>query len=120
MSTCYAIQFPVFQPAMRIIESITQSNPAIVTTTFAHQYLNGTIVRFDLPQSVGMQQLDQQTSSILITGATTFYIAIDTTNYDTFSIPVSPNPHVNTCAQVVPIGEINETLKAAVQNVLPY
>ena len=120
MSTCYALQFPVFQPAMRIIESITQSNPAIVTTTFSHLYVSGTIVRFDLPPAVGMQQLNQQQSAITVTGATTFTIPIDTSSYAPFSIPMSPNPHTNTCAQVVPVGEINKTLLAAVQNVLPY
>ncbi len=119
MSTCYANPHPIFQPAMRLIASITQANPAVVTTTFAHQYKDGTIVRLDIPPADGMQQANGLTGSIIVTAPTTFTIDIDTTLFEPFSIPVSPPPRVNTCAQVVPIGELNETLRAATVNVLP-
>lgn len=118
MSTCYAQMNPVFQPAMRIISAITNSNPATVTTTFAHQYKTGTIVRLDIPPADGMQQISGQTFPIFVTGATTFTIPADTTNFDPFSIPVSPPPSVNTCAMVVPVGEVTATLIAATINVL--
>jgi hypothetical protein len=120
VSTCYAQQFPVFQPAMRIMVSISQGNPAQITTSFAHQYNSGCIVRFDIPSACGMQQLNQQTGTITVTGDTTFTVPIDTSLYDSFSIPMSPPPSVNTCALVVPIGEDTEFLNSAVQNVLPY
>jgi hypothetical protein len=120
VSTCYAQQFPVFQPAMRIIAAITNSNPAQVTTTFAHQYNSGCIVRLDIPFADGMQQANQLTGTITVTGSTTFTIPLDTTQFDAFAIPVSPPPWVNTCAMVVPIGEDNANLNSAVQNVLPY
>lgn len=120
MSTCIAIQNPVFKPAMRLIAAITNSNPMLVTTTFAHGYVSGTIVRLDIPPADGMQQADQSTGAILVTSPTTFTMEIDSTHYDVFAIPVSPPPFVNTCAQVVPIGEINQILTAAVRNVLPY
>lgn len=120
MSTCYAQQFPVFQPAMRLIASITNSNPALVTTTFNHQYVNGTIVRLDIPPADGMQEITGQTGFIIVTGPTTFTFPVDTTLFSPFAIPVSPPPTVNTCAQVVPIGESSNTLQAALQNVLPY
>lgn len=111
---------PTFQPSMRIISSITNAYPAVVTTTFAHQYKTGTIVRFYIPFVDGMQQLNQQIAPITVTGSTTFTIPIDTTLFAPFAMPVSPPPYVLIYAQVVPIGEINDTLKAAVQNVLPY
>ena len=120
MSTCIAIPFPVFQPAMRLIAAITQSFPMTVTTTFAHQYKTGTIVRLDIPPADGMPQANQQFAPITVTGPTTFTMPIDATKFEPFAIPVSPPPFVNTCAQVVPIGEINSILTAAVQNVLPY
>lgn len=107
---------PVFQPAMRVISSITQSNPAVVTTTIDHLYITGTIVRIDLPITSGMQQLNQQFGPILVTGTTTFTIPIDTTLYDTFIYSASSSQQ----AQSVPIGEISDILTAAVQNVLPY
>ena len=111
-----AFQYPVFQPAMRIITSITNANPAVVTTSFANSYITGTIVRFDIPFSFGMQQLNQQTATITVLTTTTFSIPINTTNYDTFSVPGGTEQY----AQVVPIGEDSSILTAAVQNVLPY
>lgn len=109
---------PTFQPYATVASSITRSALPTVTTTFAHSYVDGTIVRFDVPPACGMYQLDQQTSPILVTGTTTFTIAIDTSKYDVFSVPVGLGPHINICAIVVPIGEVNSTLQASVVNVL--
>lgn len=119
MSTCYANPNPIFQPAMRLIASITNANPATVTTTFANQYKTGLIVRLDLPLAVGMQQANGLTGTITVIDAVTFTINIDTTSFDAFSIPISPGHFDNTCAQVVPIGEVNEQLDQAVRNILP-
>ncbi len=118
MSTCYADRNPIFQPAMRIVAAITNSNPATVTTTFAHQYKTGTIIRLDIPPADGMQQINGMTFPILVTGATTFTIPVDTTNFDAFAIPGAPSPHANTCALSVPVGEVTATLLAATINVL--
>jgi hypothetical protein len=118
MSQCYADPNPIFQPAMRLISAITQSNPAIITTTFAHQYVDGTIVRLDIPQVDGMQEISGQLFPITVTGSTTFTIPVDSTHLSAFSIPVSPPFHIYTCAQVIPVGEITSTLEAATVNVL--
>jgi hypothetical protein len=116
---CFAYPKPVFGPAMRLIATITNTNPAVVTTTFAHGYVTGTIVRLDIPPACGMQQINQQTGAIVVTSPTAFAINIDASLYDAFFIPVGTPPWVNICPQVVPIGEVNETLKAALQNILP-
>jgi hypothetical protein len=114
-----AYPFPVYQPALRIISDITNSNPAIVTTSFNHQYINGAIVRLNIPLGFGMVQANQLYGPIIVTGNTTFTIDIDTTFFDPFMVPESyPNSYQS--AQCTPVGEINETLKSAVQNVLPY
>jgi hypothetical protein len=105
---------------MRLITAITQGLPAQVTTSFAHQYVTGTIVRLDIPPADGMQELTGQTATITVNSPTTFLIPIDTTNYTPFAIPVSPPATTQVCAMVVPIGEDNAILTAAVQNVLPY
>lgn len=118
--TCYAVPFPTFQPAMRLIASITNSYPCIVTTTFNNQYIDGTIVRLDIPQACGMFQADQFVGPLTVINDTSFSLDLDTTNFGIFITPVLPNPHINVCAQVVPIAENNDTLDAAVQNVLPY
>jgi len=116
---CYANPNPVYGPAMRLISSITRAKPAVITTTFAHGYVTGTIVRLDIPPACGMQQANEQTGAIVVLSPTTFSINIDTLLYDPFVIPSDMPIWVNICAQVVPIGEVNETLKAAVQNILP-
>jgi hypothetical protein len=119
MPIYYANPNPIFQPAMRLIASITQSNPAVVATTFAHQYLDGTVVRLDVPQACGMTQVNQLTGTISVIDSTSFFIDIDTTQFAPFVIPTF-QPHVDSAAECVPIGSANGTLAPAVQNVLPF
>lgn len=114
-----AIPFPTYQRAMRIIDSITKSNPVTVTTTFAHQYETGEIVRIVIPPVFGMQQINQQYAAITVTGDTTFTMPIDSTTYDVFSVP-STSPLNKQYAQTVPVGELSLQLEGATQNVLPY
>jgi hypothetical protein len=118
MGRCYAYQNSTFQPAMRLIAAITNANPAVVTTTFAHSYLTGLIVRLDLPPAVGMPQANGMTGTITVLSPTTFSINIDTTSFTPFAIPGMPGPHTDICAQVVPIAEVNSSLVQAVQNIL--
>ena len=66
MATCYADPNPLYYPAMRLIAAITNSNPAIVTTTFAHQYMDGLSVRLDLPPAVGMRQANGLEGDIIV------------------------------------------------------
>ena len=117
MSTCYANEDPQFRPAMRIISAVTKTNPASVTTTFDHDYISGTIVRFYIPLAVGMMQLHEKKGVITVTGTDTFTVDIDTTNFDTFAIPGAPGAHDNTCALVIPIGEESDQITAAVRDV---
>lgn len=118
-ATCFSYPNPRYQPAMRIIAAITTTNPAQVTTTIDHLYLTGMIVRLDIPIGVGMEQANQLTGTIVVTGSTTFLINIDTTFFTPFVIPTLPPFAAYTCAQVVPIGEVTSTLYAAVQNIAP-
>jgi hypothetical protein len=108
---------PTFQPAMRIVTNITQTYPAQVTTSFDHDYRTGLIVRLYVPDGFGMVQIDKQFGAITVTGNTTFTIALDATEYDAFTTPVS-YPESYQSATCVPIGEVNETLLSATQNVL--
>ncbi len=112
-----ALQNPVFQPAMRIISNITNANPGVVTTTFAHQYKDLLIVRLDIPQGFGMQQANQLTGTVSVLSPTTFAISIDTTNFQPWSVPANW-PLDKQLAQVVPVGEENRTLENATRNVL--
>jgi len=120
-----AFPFPVYQPKMCAVIAITNANPALVTTSLDginpgnHQYINNLIVRIDLPLGYGMQQINQQFAPITVVNDTQFTIAIDTTMYDTFSIPTQ-YPLTSQYAQSVVIAETNDMIIGAVQNVLPY
>jgi len=117
MARCYANPDPQIQPAMRLISSITNARNAVVTTTFDHDYVSGTIVRFYIPDDVGMTQLDKKTGTITVTGTDTFTVDIDTSKFDSFSIPGVPEWYQNVCACVVPIGESSNQLTAATRDV---
>lgn len=122
----YAVEFPMFQRAMRNILSITQAENALVTTTFDginpgnHQYLTGLIVRLYVPYGFGMVQVHQLEGPITVINDTQFTIPIDSTNFDAFVVPAFQPGAFGTPAQVVPIGEVNDILTEATQNVLPY
>jgi hypothetical protein len=113
----YANPHPIYQPAMRIISAMTLSYPMIVTTTFAHQYITGTIVRLDIPLGQGMQQANQQIGPITVTSATTFTIPIDSITFDPLITPTE-YPFTAQNPQVVPVGELNSQLTAATLNIL--
>jgi hypothetical protein len=112
-----AVVHPSIQPAMRIISSITNGYPAIVTTTFEHNYIDKMIVRLNIPEQDGMTEANHLFGEIVVIDPTSFAIDIDTTDFgvfvDNFLV------HQNSRAQVTPIGENNDTLRAATQNVLP-
>jgi hypothetical protein len=134
MSTCSVNPNPIFYPAAKLIYSISQSNPAVITTTNStevvggvlistpanHGYSSGLIVRIDIPPACGMQQLTGYAGEIIVTGLTTFTIDTNTTTYDSFVIPLIPNPAwAETCAQVIPFAENSFQLKNATINLLP-
>ncbi len=118
MCAISAIASPVFQPAMRIITAISLSSPAVVTTSFPHNYGTGLIVRLDIPPAFGMTQINQQVGTIAVLSATTFAIDIDSTYYDALVTP-SGYPQNAQLPQVVPVAEINASIDQAVRNVLP-
>lgn len=109
---------PLFQPAQRQILSISNGNPALVITSVDHLYTPGTIVRFYVPQCDGMSEINGLTGEILSTPATiTFFVNIDTTRFTPFALYGGADPHIVECATVVPIGENNAQLNAAVHNI---
>jgi len=120
MSRWHAIETPTFQPALRLIDSITKNDPTTVTTTFDHDYETGTIVRIYVPNGYGMKQMDKLTGKITVTGTDTFTMDIDTTSFDAFAIPGTIPHYVTSYPSVVPIGEDNGMLTASVRNVLPH
>lgn len=118
-TTCYADPNPEFQPAMRIISAITNSNPVSITTSFAHQYENGYIVRIKIPIGYGMELLNNAYGPITVTSPTTFTMDISTETFQPFVVPGLNPGHFYTGAQVVPIGNVNSSIYLATRNILP-
>jgi hypothetical protein len=95
-----ALVYPVYKPATRIITSITNANPAVVTTglitypggvttitPFVHSYASGMIIRLMVPYYFGMREADETFGEIVVISTTSFFIDIDTTMFDAFIIP---------------------------------
>lgn len=109
---------PVFQPAMRIITSITNDYPALITTSFRHQYATGMICRLNIPAGFGMQEANEKYGEIVVTGDTTFTIDIDTSAMDPYVVS-GTYPFSYQSGQVTSFAENNNTILNAVRNVLP-
>jgi len=114
-----AVASPTFQPAMRIISGITNAFPAVVTTSFAHQFSDGLIVRLVFPLNFGMEQAHKMKGEVTVLSATTFSVPIDTTLFTPFVVP-GTFPFSYQSAHVVPVAEENSSIEQATRNVLPY
>lgn len=110
-----ASENPTFAPAFRQVTDITTGKPITVTTSFAHGYVTGTIVRLYVPISWGMFQANHLFAPITVTSDTQFTMPLDSTPFDAFVTPASPVQY----PQCVPIGEITSILTAAKNNILP-
>ena len=102
-------------PAANTITSITQANPAVVTTGTDHGYQTGFNVRIVLPfpyaKSFGMIQINEQIGTITVLSSNTFSINIDTRGYDAFTVGTTLQS-----AQVIPIGQyVNVNLDDSTQ-----
>lgn len=109
-----AVQTPFYQPAMRAISSITQANPCVITTTFAHNYYSTDVVSLFIPPFFGMRELNGQQGQITVIDSTSFSFPYDTTNLDAFV-----DPGTNQFAQVLCFAENVNTVVGAVDNTLP-
>lgn len=109
-----AIPNPVYQPAMRVITNITQANPCVITTSFAHDYLSTDIVTLYISRAFGMHELNEAIGQITIIDTTSFYFPADTTILGPFT-----DPNNGQFAQVVPSAENVNTVYGASVNTLP-
>jgi hypothetical protein len=116
-----AEQYPMYQPAMRVVIAVTNGFPALVTTSFAHQYIDGLIARLVIPEGFGMVLAPRQAlGEVTVVNDTQFLLSINTLHVEPFVIPPPFPGAFTTPAQIVPVGEINSSLRSATQNVLPY
>jgi hypothetical protein len=59
----------------------------IVTVVETNLYIAGQSLHFSVPASYGMTQLDQKTAVIMQIIGLDFYMALDSTGFDSFVIP---------------------------------
>ncbi len=102
-----------FTPQARAISTISNANPAVITTTQNHGYLSQAVVRFFLPPPTyfGMPQLNGQFFEIIVLSPTTFSIPLDTTLLGTFTSGGSLQ-----VPQTISIAENASTLLSAEKN----
>lgn len=100
-----------FVPNRQTVSNITRANPGVVTTTQDHGYHDGLFVRFYFPVNFGMTQVNGNEYQITVLSPSTFSINADTSNFDVFAI----NSTTQT-PQVIPVGEVANTLISSVLN----
>jgi len=113
----YAVESPTYQPAMRIISTISNADPMVVTTSFDHDYSSGLIVRLILADGYTMKEANNLIGVITVLTSDTFSLPFDSTYFTTFASPVS-FPDTYQRAQVIPVGEQGYLYESATQNVL--
>ena len=114
-----AVENPTFEPAMRLISLLSKAENAQITTSFAHGYLEGLVVRIIVPEGFGMLQINGMLGTILTVPTTeTFTVDIDTRLFDTFVYPDPVPWYINEYPAVVAVGEIAEKLNQPIRNVL--
>lgn len=93
----------VVTPNLRVreVSAISNSNPMIVTTDEDHGYVVGMMVRFQIPSSYGMVELNGLTGQVLEITDDTLTISIDSLNFTPFAAP-SPLPSAYTPPVVIP------------------
>lgn len=85
----------------KTIESITNSNPMIVTTTEDHGYVAGMMVTFLIPNQFGMVELNGTNVQVIALTSDTLTINLDSTGFTPFAYP-SPLPNAYTPPSVIP------------------
>ena len=128
----FPVSQPVFRPAMEVITAITTQpyfdiQQYFVTTGQDNDYKVGLVLRFNIPESFGMQSINGQTLRIHDIISADSFTVLQANDFgfvdDPFAIPVGALQS----AQCIPVAEtdldINQQpgfqLNQAVQNVLP-
>lgn len=90
------------------ISSLTIGNPTSVTTSSAHYFVVGQLIRFHIAKPYGTRQLNQQLTYVTsIPTTTSFEADVDSSKFDPFI--ASPTYPGNTLPQVSAVGDQNNT-----------
>jgi len=75
-------------PKFLTVSAVTQGYPMVVTVVESNLYIALQSMRFSIPPSYGMTQLDGLTGNIIQITGQNFYFNIDSSVFDPFVIPV--------------------------------
>lgn len=99
-----------FRPGAYFITAVSKGSTTAITTNVANQYVIGQQVRFVIPNTYRMIQLDEQIGYVQsIISPTSFVVDIDTSQYNSFDPSPTYGP---TKPQVMAIGDINSGVPA--------
>jgi len=85
----YAQQTVIENLVWKVIDSISNSFPMTVNTILDHNYVDGMMVRFNIPSMFGMQELNIVEAQVLTASSNVLTIDLDSTNFSVFSYPIS-------------------------------
>lgn len=97
-----------YLPLNVVISNVSKGSTTSVTTSSAHYFVVGQLVRFHIPTVYGMTQLtDQEAYIISVPSTTSFVVDVNSMNYTAYvSSPTYPG---FTSPQVSPVGDRNNT-----------
>lgn len=97
-----------YQPSVFNISNITIGSSTTVTTSSAHNFVVGQLVRFHIPSTYRTRQLNGLTGYVTSVASTTQVIVnINSTDFDAFDASPSYGP---TSPQIAAIGDTNQPL----------
>lgn len=112
---------PYYQPENFTIASISQAAQAVVVTTIQHNLTVGQTVRFNVPSSMGMVEMNGLTGNVVAVNYSTtvnsFTVDINSSGFTAFAWPLTGGVGF-TPAQAIPFGENTAVALTANQNVL--
>ena len=93
-----------FVPGNKTIINIARGRTTVVSTDL-HGYTSGLVVRFVIPPSSGIQQINNIMAKIIVINVTTFFVDIDSSTLDPFIPNITPSKYWKTIPQVIPVGD---------------
>jgi hypothetical protein len=97
-----------FYPRKRFMKSITQANPAVITTTVSHGYSAGQKFRVKVPSSFGMVEMNNLIVTATAVTATTITTDVDASGFTAYAWPLTAAGPFR-YAEIVPIGEASSS-----------
>jgi hypothetical protein len=104
-----------YQPSRFVISGITLGQTTVVTTSVAHNYVIGQLVRLIIPPSFGCRQLNESSGYVLSIPTTT---SVEVGIYSAGGNPYKSSS-ATTVAQILAIGDINGGIISTTGNIVP-